>query len=376
MPDVHFNKKEGSKLKLFTPGPVYVPERILKELAKPNDTHRSKPYSEMHQLAVEGLKKLLYTKNDCLIFTSSATGIMEACMRNLIKKDEKALVLSIGAFGNRWYSVGLANGKNVIKEEVEWGKAITPEFASEALSKEKYSVVCLQSNETSTGVYNPIDTIIPIIKDSGALVCVDATSSMAGTKVEIDKLDIDVCLASVQKCFALPPGLAVCSISESVIKKAAEVKNRGIYLDFLTIIKKNKVHQTPSTPPIPQIRGLVAQLDYILTKEGLESRFQRHKQLGMRTRMWARDASLEMFPEKGYESDTVSTIKNTFNIDYSEMVSQMLIKGYRIVNGYGDLRGKTFRIGHMGEITLKDLEEMLEVLTDIISELRLKKLEK
>lgn len=376
MPDVHFNKKEGSKLKLFTPGPVYVPERILKELAKPNDTHRSKPYSEMHQLAVEGLKKLLYTKNDCLIFTSSATGIMEACMRNLIKKDEKALVLSIGAFGNRWYSVGLANGKNVIKEEVEWGKAITPEFASEALSKEKYSVVCLQSNETSTGVYNPIDTIIPIIKDSGALVCVDATSSMAGTKVEIDKLDIDVCLASVQKCFALPPGLAVCSISESVIKKAAEVKNRGIYLDFLTIIKKNKVHQTPSTPPIPQIRGLVAQLDYILTKEGLESRFQRHKQLGMRTRMWARDANLEMFPEKGYESDTVSTIKNTFNIDYSEMVSQMLMKGYRIVNGYGDLRGKTFRIGHMGEITLKDLEEMLEVLTDIISKLRLKKLEK
>jgi len=375
MPGVHFNKKEGSKLKLFTPGPVYVPERILKELAKPNDTHRSKSYSEMHQLAVEGLKKLLYTKNDCLIFTSSATGIMEACMRNLIEQDEKALVLSIGAFGNRWYSVGLANGKNVIKEEVEWGKAITLEFASEALSKEKYSVVCLQSNETSTGVYNPIDNIIPIIKDSGALVCVDATSSMAGIKVEVDKLGIDVCLASVQKCFALPPGLAVCSISEAAIQKAAEVKNRGIYLDFITLKKKNKLHQTPSTPPIPQIRSLVAQLDYILNKEGLESRFQRHKQLGMRTRMWARDANLEMFPEKGYESDTVSTIKNTFNIDYSEMVSQMLSKGYRIVNGYGDLMGKTFRIGHMGEITLKDLEEMLEVLTDIISELRLKKLE-
>ena len=376
MPDVHFNKKEGSKLKLFTPGPVYVPERILKELAKPNDTHRSKPYSEMHQLAVEGLKKLLYTKNDCLIFTSSATGIMEACMRNLIKQDEKALMLSIGAFGNRWHSVGLANGKNVIKEEVEWGKAITPEFASEALSKEKYSVVCLQSNETSTGVYNPIDNIIPIIKDSGALVCVDATSSMAGIKVEVDKLGIDVCLASVQKCFALPPGLAVCSISEAAIQKAAEVKNRGIYLDFITLKKKNKLHQTPSTPPIPQIRSLVAQLDYILTKEGLESRFQRHKQLGMRTRMWARDANLEMFPEKGYESNTVSTIKNTFNIDYSEMVNLMLSKGYRIVNGYGDLMGKTFRIGHMGEITLKDLEEMLEVLTDIISELRLEKLEK
>ena len=375
MSDIHFNKKDGSKLKLFTPGPVYVPERILEELAKPNDTHRSKPYGEMHQLAVEGLKKLLYTKKECLIFTSSATGIMEACMRNLIKQDEKALVLSIGAFGNRWYDVGLANGKDVIKEEVEWGKAITPEFAKEAISKEKYSVVCLQSNETSTGVYNPLVEIIPIIKDSGALVCVDATSSMAGIKVEVDKLGIDVCLASVQKCFALPPGLAVCSISEDAAQKAAEVKNRGIYLDFVTLIKKNKVHQTPNTPPIPQIRGLVAQLDYILNTEGLENRFRRHKQLGMRTRMWARDANLEMFPEKGYESDTVSTIKNTFNIDYSEMVNLMLIKGYRIVNGYGDLINKTFRIGHMGEITLKDLEEMLEILTDVISELRLKRLE-
>lgn len=372
--DVHFNKNEGSKLKLFTPGPVYVPERILKELAKPNDTHRSTPYSEMHQLAIEGLKKLLYTKNECLIFTTSATGIMEACMRNLIKQDEKALVLSIGAFGDRWYDTAITNGKDVVKEEVDWGKAITPEFAEEVLSKEKYSVVCLQSNETSTGVYNPIDDIIPIIKDSGALVCIDATSSMAGVKLEVDKLGIDVCLASVQKCLALPPGLAVCSISDDAIQKSSEVKNRGIYLDFVSLVKKNKQHQTPNTPPIPQIRGLVAQLDYILNTEGIENRFRRHKQLGMRTRIWARDANLEMFPEKGYESDTVSTIKNTFDIDYSEMVNLMLMKGYRIVNGYGKLINKTFRIGHMGEITLKDLEKMLEMLTDVISELRLKTL--
>ncbi|MFX1338805.1 MAG: pyridoxal-phosphate-dependent aminotransferase family protein [Promethearchaeota archaeon] len=374
--DVHFDKKEGSKLKLFTPGPVYVPERILKELAKPNDTHRSTPYSEMHQFAIEGLKKVLYTKNECLIFSTSATGIMEACMRNLIKQDEKALVLSIGAFGDRWYETALTNGKDVVKEVVEWGDAITPEFAEEVLSKEKYSVVCLQSNETSTGVYNPIDEIVPIIKDSGALVCIDATSSMAGVKLEVDRLGIDVCLASVQKCFALPPGLAVCSISDDAIKKSSEVKNRGIYLDFIGLVKKNKSHQTPNTPPIPQIRALVAQLDYILNEEGLEKRFQRHKQLGIRTRIWARDANLEMFSKKGYESDTVSTIKNTFNIDYSEMIELMLMKGYRIVNGYGNLINKTFRIGHMGEITVKDLEGMLEVLTDIISELRLKKLEK
>ena len=372
MSDVHFNKVEGSKLKLFTPGPVMVPERVLEALALANDTHRSTPYSEMHKLAVEGLQKVLYTKNNCLIYTSSATGIMEACVRNLLKADEKGLFLSIGAFGDRWHEIGVANGKNAIKDGVELGKAITPEVIKDKLAKDNYSVVFIQACETSTGVYNPIDELAPIIKDSGALLCVDATSSMAGVKVEVDKLDIDVCLASVQKCFAVPPGLAVCSVSEAAIEKAKNVENRGFYLDFITLLKSAEKNQTPATPPIPQIRGLVVQLDHILNTEGLENRFKRHTQLGKRTRIWARDSDLEMFPEAGYESNTVSTINNTHNIDIAEMVKILLGKGYRIVNGYGSLVNKTFRIGHMGEITIEELEELLKILTDIISGLRLK----
>lgn len=374
MSNVHYKIDEGSKIKLFTPGPVEVPERVLKALALPNDTHRCKPYEEMHQLAVEGLKKVLFTQNECLLFTSSATGIMEACVRNLLKDEDKGLFLSIGAFGDRWHQIGQENGKNSIKKSVELGKAITPEFLESLLSEDKYNVVFLQSNETATGVYNPIEKLAPIIKDHGALVCVDATSSMAGIKIEVDKLGIDVCLASVQKCFALPPGLAVCSISEDAIKKTEQVKNRGNYFDFLSLYKKNKLNQSPNTPPIPQIRGLTVQLDYILNQEGLENRFKRHQQLGKRTRMWARDSMMEMFPEPGYESDTVSTINNTFNLDIKQMNSKLLDKGYRIVNGYGSLVNKTFRIGHMGEISLVELEEMLKVLTDIVSELRLKQI--
>ncbi|MFX0006875.1 MAG: pyridoxal-phosphate-dependent aminotransferase family protein [Promethearchaeota archaeon] len=371
MSDIHFNKEKGSQLKLFTPGPVYVPERVLKEIAKPNDTHRSKPYSEMHQIATEGLQKLLYTKNECLIFTSSATGIMEACVRNLLKDDERGLFFSIGAFGDRWYEIGETNGKNSVKESVEWGNPITPDIAQEALGKDSYAVVFIQANETSTGVYNPIEKLAPIIKDSGALLCVDTTSSMAGVKIEVDNLDIDVCLASVQKCFALPPGLAVCSISEAAIEKAKKVKNRGLYFDFIDLYKRHVTkHQTPTTPPIPQIRGLTAQLDYILNIEGLEKRFERHKQLGETTRKWATNLNLEMLPQKGYESNTVSTIKNSLDLDIPKMVSLLLDKGYRIVNGYGSLVNKTFRIGHMGEIQLKDLEEMLKVLADIINSLK------
>lgn len=374
MSNIHFNKEKGSQLNLFTPGPVYVPERILKELAKPNDTHRSGPYEEMHKEATDGLQKLLYTDNDCFIFTSSATGVMEACVRNLIKEDEKALFLSIGAFGDRWHKIGEKNGKNSTKEEVEWGKALKPEFVKDALSKDDYDVVFLQSNETSTGVYNPVNEIIPIIKDTGAIVCVDTTSSIAGMKIEVDKLGIDVCLASVQKCLALPPGLAVASISEVALEKAETVEHRGHYFDFVYFNKKNQQNQTPTTPPIPQIRALRAQLDYILNTEGLEDRFKRHEQLGKRTRIWARDMNLEMFSESGHESNTVSTMENTLNIDYAKMVAEMLSKGYRIVNGYGDLANKTFRIGHMGEITIKQLEEMLEDLTDIISSMRLNKI--
>ncbi|MHA2182594.1 MAG: pyridoxal-phosphate-dependent aminotransferase family protein [Promethearchaeota archaeon] len=366
MSHIHFNKDNGSNLNLFTPGPVHVPDRILKEMSKPNDTHRSMPYEEMHQLAIEGLQKLLYTKNKCLLFTSSASGILEACIRNLIKEDEKGLILSIGAFGDRWYQIGTDNGKKVVKESVEWGKALTPDFIQSVLSKDDYSVVFLQSNETSTGVYNPIEKLIPIIKDNGILVCLDATSSMAGIKVEVDKLEIDVCLASVQKCFALPPGLAVCSISEKAIEKASSVKNRGFYLDFLTINKKNDVYQTPTTPPIPQIRALAAQLDYILNTEGLESRFKRHEQLGDKTRSWVSNMGFDMFSEKGYESNTVSTIKNSLNLDIGKVVNTLLEKGYRIVNGYGNLKNSTFRIGHMGEVTIKQLETMLDVLTEVI----------
>ena len=165
----------------------------------------------------------------------------------------------------------------------------------------------------------------------------------------------------------------MCSISQAAIDKVPQVKNRGFYFDFNDLIKRAEKHQTPTTPPIPQIRALAAQLDYILNREGLEKRFERHIQLGKRTRMWARDVNFQMFPEKGYESNTVSTMKNSLNIDIAKMVSTLLANGYRIVNGYGDLKNKTFRIGHMGEITVKELEDMLKVLTDIVSDLMMNK---
>ena len=161
---------DGLDYKLFTPGPVNVPDFILKEMGKPNDTHRGPAYYQMHQSISKNAQKLLSTKNDILIFASSGSGFMEACVRNLLKDDETGLFLSCGAFGNRWHSIAKANGKKTEKVEIEWGTGFSPEFLKDKLSENHYPVVFIQLNETSTGVKNPLDKLGPMIKEHGAIL--------------------------------------------------------------------------------------------------------------------------------------------------------------------------------------------------------------
>ncbi len=356
---------DGCKLKLFTPGPVWVPERLLKELAKPNDTHRSRFIEDLTASIKEGLQKVMYTSNDVVLFTTSGSGIMEACYKNLLKDDEKALCFSCGAFGDRWAKMGKANGKKVDVVRLDNGQGFSPEIVKEALAKDKYAMVTLTHNETSCGLTNPIYDIAPVIKDSGALFCVDAVSSLAGIKVEVDKLGIDVCLTSSQKAFAIPPGLAMASVSDRAYEKAKTVPSRGLYLDFIEIKKKGDVNQSPTTPPVPQMRALDAQLTYILNEEGLDERFARHAEMARVTREWAKSEGFEMFSQDGFHSNTVSCIANNLDINLDGLTKGLQGKGYKIVNGYGDMCGKNFRIGHMGELTVQDTKDMLKALSEV-----------
>lgn len=366
----HFNE-EGCETKLFTPGPVYVPQRVRKELAKPNDTHRSDPYHELHESVKKRLQELLHTDNDCLIFCCSATGVMETAVRNLLGTDDKGLFLSCGAFGERWIKIASKNGKHFDVARVDKGEGFTPEKVKEALSRADYTAVFIQSNETSTGVYNwKLPEIAPIVKDSDAFLAVDDTSGMAGMDLNTDELGIDIRLASVQKAFALPPGLAVAAVSDPVFEKAATVDQQGHYFDLTYFRKKSKQNETPTTPPIPHIRALNAQLHYILEEEGLESRFNRHKHLADQVRNWAKDIGFELFSKLGFRSNTVSCIRNNLELSVEKMVSRLLDHGYRIVNGYGDLSGETFRIGHMGELTVSMVDEMLGELTTIVNSMK------
>jgi aspartate aminotransferase-like enzyme len=362
MPNKNFNP-DGIDYKLFTPGPVHVPGWILKEMSKENDTHRGVAYQGMHKPIREMMQTLLNTKNEILLFANSATGIMEACVRNLIKDDETALFLSCGAFGDRWAKIAKLNGKNADLVTVDWGKAVTPELVAEKIKEKKYSVVFLTYNETSTGVMNPLSKIAPIVKSTGALLCVDAVSAMAGAEIRVDDWGIDVVLASVQKCFAIPPGLATCAISDAALKKAESVKNRGFYLDFLAIKKKGEGNEHPVTPPIPQIRALKAVLEKIINEEGIENRYKNQLERSKMIQDWAINNGFELFSEEGYHSPTVVTINNNKNIDVGKFVSNLFDLGYKIVNGYGPMKGKNFRIAAMGFLTKEDTQKMLDAAT-------------
>jgi predicted phosphoserine aminotransferase len=351
-------------IKLFIPGPVEVYPDILKEMSRPVIGHRSSAYQDLHADTVAKLKKILFTQNDAFLSTSSATGVWEACARNCI--GEKALACVNGAFSESWYKVALANGKEADKIEVPLGKAIKPEMIDEKLATGEYDSLLFVHNETSTGVANPLYKVAEVMKKyPDVIFMVDAVSSMAGMKIEVDKLGIDVCLASVQKAFAIPPGLAVFTVSKKAYERAEKIKNRGYYFDFFVFKKYAEKNQTPSTPAIPQIYGLNTQLDKML-KEGMENRFERHKQMAEFTRKWALGRGFQLFPEKGYESNTLTSVSNNKGIFIADLIKKLENKGMTISNGYKEMQEKNFRIAHMGDMKIEDIKGLLEAIDEIL----------
>lgn len=367
-----------TELKLFAPGPVQVPEILLLEMAKPNDTHRSKSYQKLHSELRSNLQKLLHTKNDVLLWTCSGSGVMEACVVNLIdqrkdRKDNNVLYLTNGNFGNRWVEMAKKNERShhIDVFEKEWGKAITVDDVREFLKLEnkKYNVVFITMNESSTGVMNPVKDLVHLIKhefeNPDAIIVVDAVSCMAGVDIKVDKWEIDVCLASTQKCFGVPPGLAVSSISQRTIDYSATIPGRGWYFDFVQMSEMSKKNYTPSTPNINCMRTLNKALD-IIFQETLEKRFKKHLDLTMIIRSWAKSNGFELFSQKGYASPTITVIKNTCGIDVEITIEKMIKKGYRFANGYGKLKEKTFRIAAMGWHNKENLSKFLSILTDTL----------
>ncbi|MFP4016330.1 MAG: pyridoxal-phosphate-dependent aminotransferase family protein [Halanaerobiales bacterium] len=352
--------------KLYTPGPTEVRSELLNELAKPQIHHRTEAFKELYNDIQVNLKKLLFTEKPVFLFTSSSTGAMESAVTNGVKK--RCLNLVNGAFGKRWHEITVMNGVPCDKFEIEWDKAIKPEMVEELLATGKYDAVTLVSNDTSTGVLNPIKEIGEVIKKyDDVLFLVDAVSAMAGTEIKVDEWGIDMCLAGLQKAFSLPAGLAVASISERLLTRAEEVEPRSFYFSLPVMYKYHKKSQTPSTPSIPQMYALKKQLEDIVEVEGIENRFKRHQEMAEYVQSWALKY-FDIYPEEGYWSQTMSCIVNTRDISVSDL-NKKLVEKYscRIANGYGELKNKCFRISHMGDINMIDIKGLLATINDILS---------
>jgi aspartate aminotransferase-like enzyme len=346
--------------RLFIPGPVKVNEDVLEQLARPTLGHRGKEYAQLHGETVEMLKEILFTKQNVFLSTSSASGIWEAAIRNCVGPNEKVLCTCCGAFSDKWSDVVSSCGRKVDELKVDWGQAILPEMIDKKLSSGKYAAVTLVYNETSTGLTNPVYEISKMIKEKypDILVFVDAVSAMVGLPLHFDELGWDVVFASVQKAFAIPPGLAVAAVSERALQKSKDVPNRGYYFDFQLWAKSNEKNQTLVTPNIPHIMALNYQC-HKLVAEGMENVWARHKEMGEFVRSWAKE-QFELFCEEKYASNTLTTIKNSRCIKVAETINSIQEKHNTIFgNGYGRLKEKTFRIAHMGDITLDEVKELL-----------------
>ncbi len=353
--------------RLFIPGPVKVDEEVLQQLARPTLGHRGKEYSQLHGETVDMLKKILFTDQNVFLCTSSASGIWEAAIRNCVDFDQTVLSTCCGAFSDKWADVAKSCGRNVEELKVDWGKPITVEMIDEKLATGKFAAVTLVYNETSTGLTNPVYRISEMIKDKypDVLVFADTVSAMIGLPLHFDDLGWDVAFASVQKAFAIPPGLAVAAVSNRALEKSKNVPGRGYYFDFQQFAKQAEKSQTPTTPSIPHIMALNYQCNKLVA-EGMENVWKRHKEMGDFVRGWAKE-KFGLFCEEKYASDTLTAVNNTRGINVAETISAVQA-GHNTVfgNGYGKLKEQTFRIAHMGDITLDDLKELLTWIDDEI----------
>ena len=350
--------------RLYTPGPTQVRPEILKELATPQIHHRAPEFAELYAEIQPKLQKVLFTENPVLLFTSSSTGAMEAGVTNLVAK--RCLNLVNGAFSGRWHKITKGNGVPCDALELPWDVAFKPEMVDEQLQTGKYDAVTLVFNETSTGMMNPLREIAEVVtKYPDVMLLVDAVSGMAGAEIKTDEWEIDYVLAGVQKAFALPAGLAVAAVSEKAIERSRTVPPRSFYFSLPDMHKYHLKNQTPSTPAIPHMYALNAQLDDMLA-ESMEGRFARHSAMAEIVQAWAKK-HFDIFPEDGYWSQTLTCVKNTKEIDVAGMIKTLADKyNLRISNGYGDIKGKTFRIAHMGDTQIDEVLGLLRAIEDVL----------
>ncbi|HUP90405.1 MAG TPA: alanine--glyoxylate aminotransferase family protein [Longimicrobiales bacterium] len=356
--------------RFFLPGPTEVRPEILETMMQPMIGHRVREMEDLMGRIQPALKYVFRTERPVYVAASSATGFMEGAVRNGVRR--RVLCLVNGAFSERFYKIAASTGIEADALEVEWGDVNTPHALHKALRRGIYDAVTVVHSETSTGVLNPIKELAEVTRSAGDVVLlVDTVSSMAGCEIDCDAWGLDFVLTGSQKSFALPPGLAFGCAQPNLLERAKNKTDRGIYFDFVEFEKNLQKNQTPNTPAVSLMYALAAQLESI-REETIEGRWARHAAMAERTYRWVeemgeRGVKLEVLAPEAYRSPTVTTIKSPEGWTGSRITAECKARGFVIATGYGKLKDETFRIGHMGDHTVEELEELLDVISEVLA---------
>ena len=360
--------------KLFTPGPVEVSTKTLAAFARPMIGHRGQAFKDLYRDVHPKLQTLFGTKQPVFLSTSSAWGVMEGAIRNLVGENGQSssglLCCMCGAFSDKWLDVAKRCGKQAEPLQVEWGKHIDPKTIDQKLGTGKFGTLTVIHNETSTGVMNPLPEICSTLaKYPEVALILDTVSSFSAVPIEMDALGIDVMLTGSQKALALPPGFSLFAVSEKAFHRAEKQRDRGYYFDFLEFKKQQAESMTPTTPSIGHIYALQSKLDEIF-EEGLTNRYERHARTNALVHDWVRNAGFDFFAEEGFRAKTLTCIKNNRGIDVAKLVKDLRVKHHLVIDGgYGKLKGQTFRLSNMGDETEETVSHLLECLNGCLKAL-------
>lgn len=355
----------------FLPGPTEVHPDVLAAQAQPMIGHRGPAIKELMGTLIDGLKPVFVTERPVIISTSSATGLMEAAVRNAHAQG-RILSLVNGAFSLRFAEIARSCGYEVDQWDVDWGGVHQADQIADRLEVNRYDAVTLSQSETSTGALQDLEDIARVVGAfDDTLLLVDSVTGVGGVETRTDEWGVDFILTGSQKALALPPGLAFGVASEAMIERSKKAIGRGWYFDLDRLMGQLASNQTPATPAVSLLYALELQLERI-GEEGMEARWARHLEMQQATIRWVEDmrssgSAIRVLAEQGHRSPTVTCLQLPGGEGSPAIVAEMLRRGWVIGGGYGKLKDSTLRIGHMGDHTVDELAELLRVLGDVLS---------
>jgi aspartate aminotransferase-like enzyme len=352
---------------LFTPGPTPVPPQVLAALSQPVVHHRSPDFRPVYERVLARLRDVFRTESDVLMFAASGTGAFESAVANLVSPGEPHLVVSAGSFGERWAAMTRAYGADVDQLRYAWGETPDPADVRSRLAEREAKAVWLVQSETSTGVVADVRSLAAAAREAGSLVVVDAVSSLGAVPCETDDWGLDVVVSGSQKALMTPPGLGFAAVSDAAL--AAQGSSPRFYFDWQRTREAQRKLDAPFTPPVSLVAGLDVALELLLGV-GLESAFERHVRLGRACRAGVRAMGLELFSPDEDRSAVVTAVRAPDGLDSGEIVKALRDRfGITIANGQGDLKGRIFRIGHIGWFDVFDIVAALSGLELALADL-------